>query len=92
MNISYKWLKEYVPTDLGVREVAEALTRVGLNVDNITDLAGGDACLLPRLDKPAVPHPLLRAHVTRQTRAGGDGDYRPRGGRLQVLVGRGGKR
>jgi len=46
MNISYKWLKEYVPTDLGVREVAEALTRVGLNVDNITDLAGGDACLL----------------------------------------------
>jgi phenylalanyl-tRNA synthetase beta chain len=46
MNISYKWLKEYVPTDLPVREVAEALTRVGLNVDNITDLAGGDACLL----------------------------------------------
>ena len=46
MNISLKWLKEYVPTDLGVREVAEALTRVGLNVDNITDLAGGDACLL----------------------------------------------
>ena len=46
MNISLKWLKEYVPTDLPVREVAEALTRVGLNVDNITDLAGGDACLL----------------------------------------------
>jgi len=46
MNISYKWLKEYVPTDLPVREVAEALTRVGLNVDNITDLPGGDACLL----------------------------------------------
>jgi phenylalanyl-tRNA synthetase beta chain len=46
MNISLKWLKEYVPTDLGVREVAEALTRVGLNVDNITDLPGGDACLL----------------------------------------------
>ena len=46
MNISLKWLKEYVPTDLPVREVAEALTRVGLNVDNITDLPGGDACLL----------------------------------------------
>ncbi|MCX5683227.1 MAG: phenylalanine--tRNA ligase beta subunit-related protein, partial [Planctomycetota bacterium] len=46
MNISFKWLKEYVPTDLSVRDVAEALTRVGLNVDNITDLPGGDACIL----------------------------------------------
>jgi phenylalanyl-tRNA synthetase beta chain len=46
MNISYLWLKEYVPTDLGVREVAQALTRVGLNVDDITDLPGGDARLL----------------------------------------------
>jgi len=46
MNISYLWLKEYVPTDLGVREAARALTRVGLNVDAVTDLGGGDARLL----------------------------------------------
>ena len=46
MNVSYLWLKELMPTDLGVAEVAQALTRVGLNVDNITDLPGGDACLL----------------------------------------------
>jgi len=46
MNISYLWLKEYVPTDLSVPQVAQALTRVGLNVDDITDLPGGDACLL----------------------------------------------
>ena len=46
MNVSLLWLKELVPTDLGVAEVAEALTRVGLNVNNITDLGGGDACLL----------------------------------------------
>jgi phenylalanyl-tRNA synthetase beta chain len=46
MNVSYLWLKELVPTDLGIQEVAQTLTRVGLNVDNITDLDGGDACLL----------------------------------------------
>jgi phenylalanyl-tRNA synthetase beta chain len=46
MNVSYLWLKEYVRTDLSVPEAAQALTRVGLNVDNITDLPGGDACLL----------------------------------------------
>jgi phenylalanyl-tRNA synthetase beta chain len=46
MNISYQWLKEYVQTNLGAREAAEALTRIGLNVDSITDLPNGDACLL----------------------------------------------
>ena len=46
MNISYQWLKEYVQSDLGAREAAEVLSRIGLNVDSITDLAGGDACLL----------------------------------------------
>ena len=46
MNISYQWLKEYVPADLSVADAAQALTRVGLNVDNITELPGGDACLL----------------------------------------------
>jgi phenylalanyl-tRNA synthetase beta chain len=46
MNVSYLWLKELVPTNLGVAEVAQTLTRVGLNVDNVTELPGGDACLL----------------------------------------------
>ena len=46
MNISYQWLKEYVQTDLAPREAARVLTRIGLNVDNITDVPGGDACLL----------------------------------------------
>jgi len=46
MNISYPWLKDYVHTDLGPREAAEVLTRIGLNVDDITDLPNGDSCLL----------------------------------------------
>ena len=46
MNVSYEWLKEYVPTRLDCRQAAEALTHVGLNVDDIADLPGGDARLL----------------------------------------------
>ncbi|MGB2797427.1 MAG: phenylalanine--tRNA ligase subunit beta [Phycisphaerae bacterium] len=45
MNASYNWLREYVPTDLSPREVAERLTRIGLNVDAIEDLPGSDARL-----------------------------------------------
>ena len=30
MNISYKWLKRYIDTDLSPEKVAEALTSLGL--------------------------------------------------------------
>ena len=33
MNISYKWLKEYVDFDLTPEEVCAALTSTGLEVD-----------------------------------------------------------
>ena len=33
MNISYKWLKEYVDFDLTAQEVCDALTSTGLEVD-----------------------------------------------------------
>ena len=46
MNISYNWLREYVPTDLSPQEVAERLTRIGLAVDSIEPLPGGDARLV----------------------------------------------
>jgi len=46
MNVSCRWLAEYVQADLGPRELADVLTRIGLNVDGVTDLADGDACLL----------------------------------------------
>jgi len=45
VNISYNWLREYVPTDLAPREVAECLTRIGLNVDAIEDLPGGPSTM-----------------------------------------------
>ena len=38
MNISYKWLKEYVDFDLGAEQVAEALTSIGLEVGSVEEV------------------------------------------------------
>ncbi len=37
MNISYKWLKEYVDFDLNPQQVADALTSCGLEVDSLEE-------------------------------------------------------
>ncbi|WP_329904276.1 phenylalanine--tRNA ligase subunit beta [Porphyromonas pogonae] len=44
MNISYKWLKEYVNTSLKPQEIADALTSIGLetgSVDEVETIPGG---------------------------------------------------
>ena len=44
MNISYKWLKEYVDFDLTPDEVAAALTSIGLetgSVEEVQTIKGG---------------------------------------------------
>ena len=38
MNISYKWLKEYVDTTLTAQEIADALTSVGLEVEGVEEM------------------------------------------------------
>ena len=38
MNVSYKWLKEYVDFDLTPQEVADALTSCGLEVDALEEV------------------------------------------------------
>ena len=38
MNISYKWLKEYVDFDLSAEEVAVALTSIGLEVSSVEEV------------------------------------------------------
>ena len=38
MNISYKWLREYVETDLTAQQVADALTSAGLEVDGVEEV------------------------------------------------------
>ena len=44
MNVSYKWLKEYVDFDMSPQEVADALTSVGLEVgavEEVQSIKGG---------------------------------------------------
>ena len=38
MNVSYKWLKDYVDFDLSPEEVAAALTSGGLEVDSLEEV------------------------------------------------------
>ncbi len=38
MNVSYKWLKEYVDFDMTPEQVAEALTSIGLEVDGVEEV------------------------------------------------------
>ena len=38
MNISYKWLREYVDCDLTAQQVADALTSIGLEVDGVEEV------------------------------------------------------
>jgi len=38
MNISYKWLKEYVDFDLTAQQVCDALTSIGLEVDALEEV------------------------------------------------------
>ena len=54
MNISYKWLKEYVDFDLTPQQVCDALTSTGLEVDaleEVQSIKGGlkGICMLPPL-------------------------------------------
>ena len=43
MNISYKWLKEYVDFDLTPEEVCAALTSTGLEVDALEEVPVAEA-------------------------------------------------
>ena len=38
MNISYKWLKDYVDFDMTAEEVAQALTSIGLEVGSVEEV------------------------------------------------------
>lgn len=60
MNISYKWLREYVDTDLSAQEVAAALTSGGLEVDGVEEvqtIKGGLKGLVVGEVITCEPHP-----------------------------------
>lgn len=68
MNISYKWLKEYVDFDLTPQETADALTSIGLEVDALEEvqtIKGGLKGLYVGQVLTCVEHPNSdHLHVT----------------------------
>lgn len=68
MNISYKWLKEYVDFDLTPQETADALTSCGLEVDALEEVQmvkGGLKGLFVGKVLTCEPHPNSdHLHVT----------------------------
>ena len=60
MNVSYKWLKDYVDFDLTPDEVSKALTSVGLEVESLEEVQsvkGGLAGLVVAQVLTCEPHP-----------------------------------
>lgn len=68
MNVSYKWLKEYVDFDLTPQEVCDALTSTGLEVDaleEVQSIKGGLKGLYVGKVLTCEPHPNSdHLHVT----------------------------
>ncbi len=68
MNVSYKWLKEYVDFDLSPQEVADALTSTGLEVSALEEkpaVKGGLKGLFVGKVLTCEPHPNSdHLHVT----------------------------
>ncbi len=68
MNISYKWLKRYIDTDLTPDEVSVALTSLGLEVggvEQIETIRGGLRGLVVGQVVTCVPHPNSdHMHIT----------------------------
>ena len=59
MNISYNWLKEYVSFDLSPEKVAEILTFIGLEVEEmetVEDIPGGLEGVVVAQVLECVPH------------------------------------
>ena len=60
MKISWNWLKDYLPLDIDVNEAADILTRIGLEVEEVTkheSIRGGLADLKVGLVKEVSKHP-----------------------------------
>lgn len=68
MNISYKWLKEYVDFDMSAEEVGKALTSIGLEVEAVEEvqsIKGGLQGLVVGQVLTCEPHPNSdHMHVT----------------------------
>ena len=84
MDVSYNWLKEYVSFDLSPERVAQILTFIGLEVEEINtveDIPGGLEGVVVAEVVECAPHPDSdHLHITK-VRASQDGEL------LQVVCG-----
>ena len=76
MNVSYKWLKEYVDFDMTPVEVADALTSIGLEVDGVEEVQsvkGGLKDIVVGEVLTCVEHPNSdHLHVTTVNQGNGE--------------------
>ena len=76
MNISYNWLKEYVSFDLSPEKVAEILTFIGLEVEEmetVEDIPGGLEGVVVAQVLECVPRPVSdHLQITKVLAAEGD--------------------
>ena len=75
MNISYKWLKDYVDFDMSADEVAAALTSIGLevgSVEEVQSIRGGLEGLVVGEVLTCEPHPNSDHMHICQVNLGGD--------------------
>ena len=57
MKVSLNWLKEYVPIDMAVPDLAEALTMAGLEVEAIEDRYAHLKTVVVGQVVDVLPHP-----------------------------------
>lgn len=76
MNISYKWLKRYIDFSLEPRELAAALTSIGLECDTVEEvesIRGGLRGIVTGKVLTCVPHPNSdHLHITTVDLGSGD--------------------
>lgn len=83
MKISYNWLKDYLAMDLPAQEVADILTRIGLEVEEIIlyePIKGGMKGLVVGLVNSVEKHPDADKLQITKTNIGGSND-------LQIVCG-----
>jgi len=83
MKISYNWLKDYLSIDLPAQEVADILTRIGLEVEEVTlheTIKGGMQGLVVGLVKSVEKIPDIDKLKITKTNIGGETD-------LQIICG-----
>lgn len=83
MKLSYNWLKDYLKCDLSVRQIAEAMTAIGIEVDGVEEtevVEGGLKEVVVAHVLECIPHPDSdHLHITKVD----DGTGEP----LQVVCG-----